>query len=59
MPVLTLRFVYWHSYNNSVKIVSTSTLQAELKKRLIKQKHVNRIIFHKNEETRQDHYFKN
>ena len=59
MPLPTLRCVYWHSYNNSVKIVPASTLQTELKKVLIKQKHVNRIIFHVNEETRQDHYFKN
>ena len=59
MPVPALLFAYWHSYKNSVKIVSTSTRQTKLKKILSKQKHVIRIIFHVNEETGQDHYFKN
>ena len=49
MPVTPLRFGYWYSYNNYVKIVSTSTHQTKLKKILIKQKHVIRIIFHVNE----------
>ena len=48
---------YWHPYNNYVKIVSTSTRQTEesnlnkLKKVLIKEKHLIRIIFHVNEES--------
>ena len=52
MSVTALRFVYWHFCNNYLKIVSTSTRQTKLKKILIKQKHVIRIIFHVNEETR-------
>ena len=52
IPALAISFAYWHSYNNYVKTVSTSTRQTELKKILIKQKHVIRIIFHVNEETR-------
>ena len=52
MPVPALRFAYWHSYTNYVKTVSSSTRQTKLKKILIKQKHVIRIIFHVNEETR-------
>ena len=52
MPVLALRFVYSHSYNDYVKIVSASTHQIKLKKTLIKQKHVIRIIFQVNEKTR-------
>ena len=51
MPAPALSFAYWHSYNNYVKTVSTSTRQTKLKKILIKQKHVIRIIFHVNEET--------
>ena len=43
---------YWHSYKKYVKIVFTSTYQTKLKKILIKQNHVIRIIFHVNEETR-------
>ena len=43
MPVPALRFVYLHSYNNYVKVVSASTRQIKLKKILIKQKHVIRI----------------
>ena len=35
-----LDFAYSHSYNNYVKIVSTSTRQTKLKKILIKRKHV-------------------
>ena len=48
---------YSHPYNNYVKIVSTSTRQTEesnlnkLKKVLIKEKHLIRIIFHVNEES--------
>ena len=52
MPLTGLRFAYMHSYNNYVKIVSTSTRQTKLMKILIKQKHVIRIIFRVNEETR-------
>ena len=52
MHVPALRFAYSQSYNNYVKTVSTSTRQTKLKKILIKQKHVIRIIFHVNEETR-------
>ena len=51
MPVPALRFAYSHSYNNYIKIVSTSTRQTKLKKILMKQKHVIRIIFYINEET--------
>ena len=51
MPVPALCFAYSHSYNNYVKIVSTSTRQTKLKKILIKQKHVIQIIFYVNEET--------
>ena len=51
MPVTALCFAYWDSYNNYVKIVSTNTCQTKLKKILIKQKCVIRIIFHVNEET--------
>ena len=51
MPVPALRFAYSHSYNNYVKIVSASTPQTKLKKILIKQTHVIRIIFYVNEET--------
>ena len=52
IPVPALCFVYSHSYNNYVKIVSTSTHQIKLKKILIKQKHVIWIVFYVNEETR-------
>ena len=52
MHVPVLRFAYSQSYNNYVKTVSTSTRQTKLKKILIKQRHVIRIIFHVNEETR-------
>ena len=52
MPVTALRFAFLHSYNNYVKIVPTSTRQIKLKKMLIMQKHVIRIIFYVNEETR-------
>ena len=52
MPASALSFAYWYSYNNYVKTVSTSKRQTKLKKILIKQKHVIRIIFHVNEETR-------
>ena len=52
MPATVLHFAYWHSYNNYVKILSTSTRQTKLKKILIKQKYVIQIIFHVNEETR-------
>ena len=41
---------YWHSYNY-VKIVSISTRETKLKKILINQEDVIRIIFHVNEET--------
>ena len=51
-PVTALRFAFLHSYNNYVKIVSTSTRQTRLKKMLIMQKHVIRIVFYVNEETR-------
>ena len=51
MPATVLHFAYWHSYNNYVKILSTSTRQTKLKKILIKQKYVIQIIFHVNEET--------
>ena len=47
-----MRFAYSHSYNNYVKIESISTRQTKLKKILIKQKDVIRIIFYANEETR-------
>ena len=40
MPATALRFAYWDSYNNHVKIVSTNTCQTKLKKILIKQKRV-------------------
>ena len=46
IPVPALHFAYWHSCNNYVKIVSTSTCQTKLEQILI------RIIFHVNEETR-------
>ena len=52
MPIPTVRFAYWHSYNNYVKVVSTSTRETKLKKILINQEHVIQIIFHVNEETR-------
>ena len=52
MPVPALRFVYSHSCNNYVKVVSVSTRQIKLKKILIKEKHAIRIIFQINEETR-------
>ena len=52
MPLPALRFASSHCYNNYVKIVSASTRQTKLQKILIKQKHVIRIIFHVNEETR-------
>ena len=52
MQVPALSFAYSQSYKNYVKAVSTSTRQTKLKKILIKQKHVIRIIFHVNEETR-------
>ena len=52
MPVPALRFAYSHSYNNYLKTVSASTRQTKLQKILIKQKHVIRIIFYVNEETR-------
>ena len=52
MQVPALSFAYSQSYKNYVKTVSTSTRQTKLKKILIKQKHVIRIIFHVNEETR-------
>ena len=42
----------WHSYNNYVKIVSTTTHQTKLKKILITQKYVIQIILHVNEGTR-------
>ena len=52
MPVTALRFAYWHSCNNYVKIISTGTRQIKLKKILIKQKYAIQIIFYLNEETR-------
>ena len=52
MPVQALCFAYSHSYNNYVKIVSTRNRQTNLKKLLINQKYVIRIIFHANEGTR-------
>ena len=52
MSVPAMRFAYSHSYNNYVKIESISTRQTKLKKILIKQKDVIRIIFYENEETR-------
>ena len=52
MPVPALRLVYSHSYNDYVKAVSASTRQIKLKKILINQKHVIRIMFQVNEETR-------
>ena len=51
MSVTALHFAYWHSYNNYVKIVSTTTRQTKVKKILIKQKYVIQIIFYVNEET--------
>ena len=51
IPVPALRFAYSDSYNNYVKIVSAITRQTKLKKVLIKQKHVIRIILYVNEET--------
>ena len=51
MPVPALCFVYWHFYNNYVKIASTSTRQTKLKKTLIKQ-NITGIVYHVNEETR-------
>ena len=59
MPIPVLCFTYLHSYNNYVKIVSASTRQTKLKKILIKQKHVIRIIFYVNEETRARPSFEN
>ena len=52
IPVTALRFAFLHSYNNYVKILPTSTRQIKLKKMLIMQKHVIRMIFYVNEETR-------
>ena len=52
MPVPALRFTYSHFHNNYVKIVSTGTLQTKIKKTMIKEKHLIRIIFYVNEETR-------
>ena len=52
MSVPAMRFAYSHSYNNYVKIEFISTRQTKLKKILIKQKDVIRIIFYVNEETR-------
>ena len=52
MPIPDLRFAYSHSYSSCVKILSSSTRQTKLKKIMIKQKHVIRIIFHVNKETR-------
>ena len=52
MHVPALRFAYSHSYNNYVKIVSTSTRQTKPNKILIKHpEHVMRISF-VNEKTR-------
>ena len=51
MSVPPLRFAYWHSYNNYVKIVSTGCCQTKLKKILVNQKHVIRIIFYVNNKT--------
>ena len=51
MSVAALDFAYWHSYNNCVKTVSTTTRQTRLKKIVIKQKYVIQIIFYVNEET--------
>ena len=46
MHVPALRFAYLHSYNNYVKILSTSTRQTKPKEILIKQpEHVIRISF--------------
>ena len=46
MDVPALRFAYLHSYNNYVKIVSTSIRKTKPKKTLIKQpEHVIRISF--------------
>ena len=50
IPAPALRFAYWHSNNNYVKTVFSTTCQTKLKKILIKQKHVIRIIFHVNKE---------
>ena len=52
MPAPALRFAYSHSYNNYVKTVSATTRETKLKTILIQQKHVIRIIFYVNEETR-------
>ena len=52
IPIPALHFAYLHFYNSYVKIVSTSTRLTKLKKILIKQKQVIRIIFHVNEKTR-------
>ena len=53
MPVTAIRFAYWHSYNNYIKIiVSARTRQTNLKEILIKQKHEIRIIFYLKEELR-------
>ena len=52
MHVPALSLAHSQSYNNYLKTVSTSTRQTKLKKILIKQKHVIRIMFHVNEETR-------
>ena len=50
---LSLPYVtYSHFHNNYVKIVSTGTLQTKIKKTMIKEKHLIRIIFYVNEETR-------
>ena len=51
-PTLLFRLFASHSYNSYVKIVFASTRQTKLKKIWIKQKHVIRIIFYVNEETR-------
>ena len=48
MSIPALGFAFFHSHSNYVKTVSTSTRQTKLKKILIKQKHVIRIIFHEN-----------
>ena len=52
MSIPALHFVYSNSFNDYVKVVSASTRQIKLKKILIKQKHVIRIMFQVNEETR-------
>ena len=51
MPVPALRFAYSYSCNNYVKIASVSTRQTKLKKILVKQNNVIRIIFYVNDET--------